>query len=443
MKTAVLETARNKVLDLFTAHKKIFVAYSGGLDSHVLLHLLSNLCQGQKKSKIKLAAIHVDHNLSPKSKKWAKHCQRVCKKLDIEYIGRDIPAEVVANGDSLEEVLRDLRYEIFAKILPKNGCVLTAHHAQDQAETLLLQLFRGAGLKGLAAMPGKTKFASGCLARPLLESSHNEILSYAKKYKLKWIEDESNLDPKFDRNFIRHQLLPVIKEKWQGVVGALNRTSRHCAEANELLDILAEKDLLDVFSDDDKYIINIDCLKKFTFIRQKTILRYWLHRLHLSMPSEVKLNEVMRTVVNSRYDAMPVVRWHGVEVRRFRNNLYASSPLIPHDPKIVLSFSGKSLKLPSNLGVLKLKVIEGTDFDLKKIRISFRQGGEKLKIQNRAGTHDLKNLMQEWGIPPWLRDRIPLVYYGAKMIAVVGYYNVNWAHFQIAPLASKRGVLIK
>ena len=162
---------------------------------------------------------------------------------------------------------------------------------------------------------------------------------------------------------------------------------------------------------------------------QKNTLRFWLHKLYLPMPSEVKLNEVIRTVINSRYDAMPVVKWFGVEIRRFRDHIYAMQPLAPHDNKVVLPFSKKTLKLPADLGVLKISIKSGFKLDLKKLTVRFRQGGEKLKLPKR-GTHDLKDLMQEWDIPTWLRDRIPLVYCDDKIIAVVGYWSVDgvWFH---------------
>ncbi|HBS51833.1 MAG TPA: tRNA lysidine(34) synthetase TilS [Coxiellaceae bacterium] len=424
----------NKILDLFSVHKKTFIAYSGGLDSHALLHIMANLCQSKKD--VKLTAIHVNHNLSPKSKQWAKHCQKVCKNLGVAYITKSIDADIKSDIHSPEEILRKLRYEIFAKILPENGCILTAHQANDQAETLLLQLFRGAGPKGLAAMPEKIKFAQGFLARPLLNLSREEILQYAQKNKLKWVEDESNVDTKFDRNLIRHKLIPAIKKRWPGIVATLNRVASHCAEANELLEILAKKDLQDIAGKDVQNTLDIKLFKKLDFIRQKNTLRFWLHKLQLPMPSNVKLNEVIRTVINSRYDAMPVVKWFGVEIRRFRDHLYAMPPLTSHDKSVILSFLKKTLKLPAALGTLKVSIKPGFKLDLKKTTVCFRQGGEKINLPKR-GTHDLKKLMQEWKIPVWLRDRIPLIYYDNKIIAVVGYWSVDSVRFQLITCEEK------
>lgn len=406
------ETTRKNILELLTIYKKIFIAYSGGVDSHVLLHLLHELCRDR--AGIKLFAIHINHNLNPKAKEWDKHCQNVCKELSIKYITKSIPKGAKSNDHSLEELLRKKRYEIFAKILPQDACLLTAHHADDQAETLLLQLFRGAGPKGLAAMPKRAKFAKGWLVRPLLDCTRKDILLYAHKYKLICVEDESNADIKFDRNLIRHLLLPLIKKRWPAIVTTLNRVSRHCFEASELLEILAKNDLQKIINKDTENILDVILLKNLPLIRQKNVLRFWLHKLGLPMPSEVKLMEIVRTVINSRYDAMPVVKWFGAEVRRFRNALYAMLPLAP------VSSDNKELD------GLKVQIARKLKLDPKKIKISFRQGGERIKLPGHKNTRELKKLLQERGIPPWLRDRIPLVYYGKKIIAVVGYYPSNY-----------------
>lgn len=424
VKKNISEVVCNKILSLLDGSKKIFIAYSGGLDSQVLLHLLVQL--REVRPKLQLTAIHVNHNLSANAKQWIKHCKKTCKELCVECIVKDVNAKIKIKDHSPEEIARKLRYETFAENLPKNAILVTAHQANDQAETLLLQLFRGAGPKGLAAMPVKIKFGKGWLMRPLLDFSREELLQYAKGYKLKWIEDESNADVKFSRNLIRHKLMPIIKKKWPGITAVLNRVANHCATANELIENLAAEDLSKVV--DDKGTIDIESLKQLSLVRQSNVLRFWLHTLHLSIPSEVKLNEVIRTVVSSRSDANPVVQWHGAEVRRFQNHLYAMPPLLPHDNKMVLSFNLKRpLKLPGDLGVLRAKVSKNfaVKFKNKKFTVRFRQGGERLKITKRQGTHDLKKLMQEWQIPPWLRDRIPLVYCDTEIIAVVGCYCID------------------
>lgn len=382
----------------------MLLAFSGGIDSHALLHLFSHI--GNNSSKAKLTAIHINHNLSPKAKQWDKHCSAICKKLGVTYVSKVVPRNIKSSGHSLEEILRKKRYEIFARILPKEACLVTAHHADDQAETLLLQLFRGAGPKGLAAMPRKAKFAKGYLARPLLDCTRKDILFYAHKYNLQWIDDESNADLKFDRNLIRHQLLPLTKKRWPAIITTLNRVARHCFEASELLELLAEKDWQEIVNKSDRNTLDLTGLKKLSISRQKNLLRFWLQKLCLPTPSEVKLLEVIRTVINSRYDAVPVVRWLGAEVRRFRNCLYAMPPIESTTKELIK---------------LKTKIAGKLKLDPRKIRIAFRQGGERVKLLGQKNSRELKKLFQEWDVPPWLRERIPLVYYNEKIIAIVGY----------------------
>ncbi len=408
---------KENIISLVKKRPKVIVGYSGGLDSTVLLHILVSI-----RDKLpKFQAIYVNHGVSAKSKVWARHCLKVCEKHDVEFAVHQVDLPLKFDGHSFEELLRQLRYDIFAKLLPTKGVLFTAHHADDQAETLLLQLFRGAGVKGLAAMPEKMTFARGHLVRPFLGVMRSDLLTYAKRHKLSWVDDESNLDIRFDRNYLRNRLLPVVKKRWPSVVNVLNRVSKNLAEADSLLAELASDDLARVLISPG--VIDLNLLQNFNVLRQKNILRYWFSKLGLSYPSYIKLSEILKNVINSRYDAMPKVAWSGSEVRRFRNFIYAMRPLEVHDSSVELSFSSWSLTLPSHLGVLTINRKLFGNLDRSKVKVRFRRGGEKLKIKGRSGTHELKKLMQEWQIPPWLRDRIPLVYYDKKLVAVVGYYR--------------------
>lgn len=440
MDLKALELVHFKISDIFATYKKIFVAYSGGLDSHVLLHLLAG-SKKRIKSSAKLTAIHINHNLSCQAQAWEHHCRQICRKMRVNYVTKKINAKMTLNSNvhkqSPEEILRQLRYAAIAKILPKNSCLLTAHHANDQAETLLLQLFRGAGPKGLAAMPEKAQFAGSWLVRPLLNFTREDLLQYAQKHKLTWVEDESNVDSKYDRNFIRHKVIPIIKTKWPSIVVTLNRAARNSAEASELLAILAAQDLAAVTvtrgENKNNDVIDVELLKKINFMRQKNLVRWWLQKLNLTIPSELKMQQIMKTVVASRYDATPVIKWFGTEIRRFRQYIYAIPPLTPHDNTVIIPFHlrKKQLNLPGNLGTLKIQISPGFKFDFRKFTIRFRCGGEKIKLSQSRFTYDLKKLMQTWKIPPWLRDRIPLVYYGDEIVAVVGYCsNINGVKFE-------------
>lgn len=413
-----------EITSLLADKKKIFIAYSGGVDSHVLLHLLVQI--REEIPKLRLTAVHINHGLSINAKKWEKHCLQTCKDLNVPCIVKNVDAKSKIVDYSPEEVARNLRYKVFAEILPHDALLVTAHQANDQAETLLLQLFRGAGPRGLAAMPIIMQFAKGWLLRPLLSFSRDELLSYAAEYKLKWLEDESNTNVKFARNLLRQRLIPLIKKNWPGIVIALNRVANHCAAANELLEDLAVEDLEKV-SGGNKDTINTQELKKLTLARQSNVLRFWLYNLKLPIPSTAKVQEIIRTVVHARNDAMPIVKWRGAEVRRFQNHLYAMVPLLVHNNKVVLRFYlRRPLKLPGELGVLHAKTSEKfkANYKNKIFTVRFRQGGEELKLGTR-NTHKLKKLMQEWQIPPWLRERVPLICCNKRIVAVVGYYNID------------------
>ncbi len=219
------------------------VAYSGGMDSHVLLHSLAGL-----RDRLKLAplnAIHINHGLSEQAGNWAHHCQSICEQLAIPLQIINVDAQPVS-GQSPEEAAREARYSALAGALPDNSCLLTAHHRRDQAETLMLQLLRGGGVQGTAAMPPWCEFAQGILLRPLLDCSHEQLLVYAAAHQLDWVDDDSNTDTRFDRNYLRHQVMPDLRQRWPAVDAILARVARRHAETSELLNDLAATDLITV-----------------------------------------------------------------------------------------------------------------------------------------------------------------------------------------------------
>jgi tRNA(Ile)-lysidine synthase len=418
-------------LHIFEA-SNIYVAYSGGVDSHVLLHCLAKF--REQYPHLKLAAIHVHHNLSANAAAWVKHCKNNCALLAIPFIIKYVDASIKIKGHSVEEVARNLRYQVFAETLSENACLLTAHHADDQAETLLLQLFRGAGPKGLAAMPTIIDFAKGKLVRPLLHYTRQDLLGYAKQEQLKWIEDESNVNTNYDRNYVRHNVLPVIQNRWPNVLQTLTRVARHCADADKLLTILAMQDLEQVrggkSESDAARTLSINKLSCYSTPEQCNIIRYWLKSLGLSTPANVKMQQLLSEVLACRVDAMPVVTWSGVEVRRYQDELYAMRPLQPFDDKQIISWdiSADSLILPGNLGILTAEIIGKLPMIAEKVTVRFRSGGEKCQLLGRKGGRQaLKKLLQGWRVPPWQRNRIPLIYFGEKLVAVVGFcYCVGW-----------------
>jgi tRNA(Ile)-lysidine synthase len=420
------------LLKRFAQTQQFWLAFSGGLDSTVLLHALTKLPE-----KIPLRAIHINHGWHPNADQWAQQCAAFAEKLGVtcDVITVDAKAQ---QGKSPEAVARTARYQAFASVMQKNDCLLTAHHQDDQAETLLLQLMRGAGVKGLAAMPEISEFAHGSHLRPLLNFSRANLEQYAQENNLTWIEDDSNLNLKFDRNFIRHQLMPLLKQRWPSAPETLARAARHCAAADELLEELATKDLNSCRGErrspaGDQPVaptLIIKNLLQLNISQQRNVLRYWLQELNISMPSEAQLEHIQNDILHSREDADPKVSWGEVEVRRYQGELFLikklDSRLRGNDDQQKFAWElNQPLKLP-NIGTLTAtqKTGCGIRCDLitdNKVTVSFRQGGERFHPQGRQGSHPLKKLFQEWKIPTWQRDQIPLIYYEDELIAIVGY----------------------
>jgi tRNA(Ile)-lysidine synthase len=412
----------NTLEDLCRKHgveKNYWIAYSGGLDSHVLLHLFVNL---RSLHAFNLHVVHVNHGLSPNATAWAKHCEAVCDALNVRLTQRTIDARPIV-GESPEDTARQGRYAVFSELLGDNDVLLTAHHQDDQAETVLLQLFRGAGPKGLAAMPDCKSLGKGLHLRPLLNHARTDLELYAKQNQLIWIEDESNQNTHFARNFIRHDILSALKSRWPSMTNTLARVAANCAEAQQMLDTLALEDLMNVKGSVDD-TLSVKKLVQLTPDRQRQIFRYWLTQLNFLVPGAKKLQQIQHDILHAGIDRLPHVAWKGVELRRYRDNIYALPRLSFHDATQVFDWHlQETLQLPG-IGELHAKAVQGDGLrvDLGPVSIRFRQGGESCHLPGRDCHHDLRKLMQTWDVPTWQRDRIPLVFVGKKLVAAIGYF---------------------
>lgn len=423
----VSSTLIQSLLQLPVSYRQLYVAYSGGLDSTVLLHALAQLHPNL------ITAIHIHHGLSSNADAWVRHCQTETQKLNIPLRVLHVQAKAQP-GQSPEAAAREARYQAFAEILRADDVLVLAHHCDDQAETLLLQLLRGAGVRGLAAMPSLTEFNGAWLSRPLLTLSRQQLELYAKEHGLCWIEDESNTNTDFDRNYLRQHIMPLLQTRWPAVAENMSRAASHCAEADRLNQTLAEMDyamveqgVIDMSLSCQRKLapsptipsLNIPQLLKLPEPRQRNLIRYWLRQHHLPMPSTTKIQQILKTVLHSRDDANPVVHWPHAEVRRFRHHLYAMPPLPFHDPEWQQEWNVKEdLVLPANLGTLKATDYQPLAAGLP-LTIKFRQGGERIQLPNQTHHHDLKKLLQEWGIPTWQRSRIPLIYRDGVLVHLV------------------------
>lgn len=407
-----------RALSNLPAAARYWIAYSGGLDSHVLLHALAAL----RRNAMALHAVHVDHGLQAQSKQWSQRCVETCAALHV-------PCTVLAvhaaprPGESPEDAARRARYAALAELIQEGDCLLTAHHQDDQAETLLLQLLRGAGPRGLAAMPQRAPFARGWHARPLLEFTRADLHAYATQQGLTWIDDQSNFDTGFDRNYLRHEIMPRLRARWPAAARTLARSASHAAQAARLLDALADIDFHTVAHTAACDALSVTALRALDETRQRNVLRYWLHRLSLPLPNAAHIEHILHDVIDAARDKTPRVHWPGAEVRRYRDALYAMPELAPHDARRIIPWDMRApLELP---GVGRLEALRTHGAGIKEsllngaITVRFRHGGERCQPAGRAHTHELKKLFQERGIPPWRRARVPLIYINDQL-AMVG-----------------------
>jgi tRNA(Ile)-lysidine synthase len=415
------------------------VAFSGGLDSQVLLHAL---CALRDRLDAGIAAVHVHHGLQADADEWEAHCQRVCEELDVGYTSLRVDGRP-ARGESPEAAARTARYRVLSEWLPAGHTLLTAQHQDDQAETLLLQLLRGSGVSGLAAMPVLMRLGAGWHLRPLLDVTREEIRHYATRHDLSWTDDPSNRDTAFDRNYLRHQVLPVLRKRWPAVSSSLSRSAAHCAEADGLIEQLAENDLQGVM-DGQTDTLSVPGLVTLPGDRQRNVLRAWLKYRTGRAPSTAVLARIINDVLHSRPDAGPCVRWNCYELRRYRDAVYCLQHSANRHATAVLDWSlSEPLILPGAGGVLTVTPVSGagirrTDVNAGGVRVTWRKGGERCIPAGRGHHHSLKKLFQEQGIPPWERDRIPLIYIQDQLAMVPGLWVCE--PFQAGP--AEPGMLI-
>lgn len=398
------------------------IAFSGGLDSHALLHAAVQL--RRHNPFLKLRAIHVDHGLQLPSAGWATHCRKVCEQLDVPFTCEHLKL-APAGGESVEAVARTARYAAFARHLCTGEILLTAHHRNDQAETLLLHLVRGSGVDGLAAMPEVRPFGLGRLGRSLLGFTRRDLQDYAAAHGLEYEEDPSNQDVRFDRNYLRKKVIPVLEERWPAVADTLARAARLQGESRQLLSGFLQAKLASV-QGSKLDTLSVSCLREQETIMQKGLLREWLTQNGFGHPEERQLLHIISDAVQARDDADPCIRWPGCEIRRYRDDLYAMKPLGAHDANQVLTWGNPAQPLlieALNISLLPEALGEWQKYlrtHTEAVTVRFRQGGESVFIPHRGGHHSLKNLLQEAGIPPWERMRLPLVYVGEQLVYIPG-----------------------
>lgn len=447
-----------------------WVAYSGGLDSTLLLYLASVLLAERK---VPIRAIHINHQLSPNAQTWQHQCQQVASTLGIDLVVEQV--NVVTQGQGLESAAREARYQAFAKHVPLGAVLLQGHHLNDVAETILFRMMRGAGVAGLAGIPRQRQVPlpadnlslqknaaanvepmSGTyqIYRPLLDVSRQSIETLAANLRLTWIEDESNDSLEFDRNYLRHQVMPVLTARWSSALTSLGQVAQNCRESEELCQLQAQRDLQSIKVGGG---LDIQQLLLLTQAQQHNVVKFWLNDCGLGFPGRHQFEKIWTELIPAREDAQPGLHCPGGELRRYRQHLYYHRPSMAADVDALAIAVGGCVTIQST----RLELIGLEDFESKYIKLGIgflgegtsggsgkwsmdsltkgnlvwskirlpipgsnltvrqRQGGERIRLLNRDSKM-LKKLFQEAAVPEWIRNSYPLLYLNEALIAVPG-----------------------
>lgn len=370
----------------------------------------------------RLRAVHVQHNLQAAADAWAEHCRAVCAALRLDC--RVHAVEVARCGEeSIEAAARRLRYERLRAEVGEQEVLLTAHHEDDQAETVLLQLVRGAGAHGLAAMPAVQPFGAGRHARPLLGFARTALAAYAHAQGLHWVEDTSNADPRWARNFLRARVLPLLEQRWPAAARTIARAAAHSADVAAILDEVAQQDgarCIDPASRE----VSIEALRALAPPRQRNLLRFWIRQQGFHAPSAQHLEQLLQLAAHEGDSGRACVDWPEAQVHRYRDMLVLRARAPAPDPALRLSWRPpQAVEVPGT--DWRLRAVETTGAGLSQARaaraaltVRLRRGGERCQLAGHAHRQALKKLLQEAGVPPWERERLPLIFADEELAAV-------------------------
>lgn len=394
-------------------HSRLWVAFSGGLDSALLLHVVAS-CHSD------VTAIHINHQLQANHQQTEQFCRDVCEGLGVPILVECVDVEVSDTGaGGLEEAARNARYQVFARRLGDGDLILMAHHGDDQAETVLFRLLRGSGVSGLAGMPASRPLGQGSLHRPWLAVGRDRLEEVAGRSGLSWIEDPSNVSQVYDRNFLRHAIIPGLKKRWPGLLKRMGHSAGACRESAELNQRLAE---LHWQSCSDRGRLALAKLRELSALEQRNLVRWWLQEKRFQVPASASLDQGLSDLLSAAEDRAPEIRGAGFSLRRYRGYLY----LVPD----VILPKGPINLFPNRLAVWggwQLRLTQAPPTSNSKIppppiRVSTRQGGERIRIRPEGPSRALKTWLQEQGVPPWERALLPLIYRqrseGEELVAV-------------------------
>ncbi len=433
----LLNPSELEQLKLFAdQNAQLVVGLSGGVDSIVLLDILHKSIQ-QEKIYIQLSAIHVHHGLSEQADHWLQFCESFCQQKNIAFQARKVQLSK-ANRQSLEAVARDARYQVFDALTESNTIVATAQHLNDQAETFLLRLKRGSGPGGLAAMarlaplPQSDVNQNKSVWRPFLTIKKQQILDYAKLHDLTWVEDDSNQNDAFDRNFLRNQILPLIEQRWPEFQTCVARSAELCQQEQSILASVAADDLALITEAAEAHIINLENLSALDYARQNNVIRYWLAGLNEPMPSQILLKQIIDNL-HVESDQQPKIQLQQGELWQYKSRLYYYNctqikklKLTPDDTKL------DSAKLNSGMITISLSNGQTLKLDCSDIQIKPDDRAEicfspalktKCRPKYRNCSKTIKQCLQELEVPVWQRAHIPYLFINGQLKAAIGYWE--------------------
>ena len=433
-------------VDELNGSARLWVGCSGGLDSMVLLDALAASVPAKR-----IAVVHINHQLSSNADRWQQVIATRAEQLGCHFEAHTVACQ--ATGKGVEAAARQARYAVFESLLGEGDLLLLGHHADDQLETLLYRLLRGAGLRGLAAMPARRSLGRGALWRPLLNLPRQTLEHYAARRQLSWVDDESNASEQFDRNYLRQQVTPPLRQRWQQWHLPLARTTAHLREGDLLLTELATIDLQScgVRGENGGYSLSIALLEQLAPHRQRNMLRYWPERaVGVGLASTAELDELYTAILGARDDAQPQLCGQGYCWRRFAGRLYMLAATGGNEPLAEYSLSWPLHTLPARLSLPDGSVLVATAAetavgvepllrgDLKQLSVRPREPGVRSRPVGRQSSASIKNIFQEQAVAPWLRTSTPLLWSGEQLVAVGGL----WIEADSAAPAGQAGIKI-
>ena len=392
-------------------HSRIRVALSGGLDSVLLLHL-AVFCHH---ARVHVDAIHVNHQLQHNADETEAFCRDICGALKIPLVVSRVTVNAgggAGTAGGVEEAARKARYQVFENLLEPGDLLLMAHHADDQAETVLFRLLRGSGVAGLAGMPRSRSLGKGRLVRPLLDLERSELALWAGRAGLSWVEDPSNSDRRYDRNFLRHGIIPELKSRWSGLTRRIRHSAESCAESEFLNRVLAEKQYQQCSTPEGN--LAVAGLRSLSLPEQKNLLFWWIRQQGFQPPSAAAMPQVLQDLLQAGEDRHPELSGQGYCLQRFRGQICLIPDARGNIPEGPVRLVPGTLVEWGRWRLCLEPAGANPKMSFPEIRISTRQGGERLRVHPNGPSKSLKKWFQEQGVPPWERSSIPLVFAGSE-----------------------------